>query len=80
MASASRRSGSSRRQPVRSSNVASLGYDEASSILEVEFNDGAVYRYFGVPSSEYSALLGARSIGRYLNTNIKRRYRYRKVR
>lgn len=30
------------RRPVRSSNVASVGYDESSSTLEVEFHGGRV--------------------------------------
>jgi hypothetical protein len=67
------------REPVRSSNVSSVGYDEHSQVLEVEFHTGAVYQYLGVPSSEFVALMRASSIGGYLNAHIKRRYRYRRI-
>jgi hypothetical protein len=68
------------RRPVRSSNIASVGYDAENSVLEVEFvNSGAVYQYFGVPQSVYEALMGARSHGGYFAANIKDTYRYRQV-
>ncbi|MFH1477361.1 MAG: KTSC domain-containing protein [Verrucomicrobiota bacterium] len=68
------------RQRVSSSNLRSVGYDAASSTLEVEFNSGGVYQYFNVPEAAYSALMRASSKGSYVNDNIKDRYRCRKVR
>ena len=44
--------------------------------LEVEFKNGSVYSYFDVPGGEYSNLVGAESVGKYLNQNIKNNYRY----
>jgi hypothetical protein len=68
------------RRPVRSSNVASVGYDESSSTLEVEFHGGRVYRYFGVPEQHFVALTaGVGSVWKYLNRNVKGIYRYRQV-
>jgi hypothetical protein len=67
------------RVPVTSSNVASVGYEQQSATLEVEFLDGAVYHYFDVPEAEFEGLLGAGSVGGYLNANIKGRYRYARV-
>jgi len=63
------------RIPVTSSNVASVGYDPVSMTLEVEFRSGGVYQYFDVPESVYQALVGASSVGQYLNANIKNIYR-----
>lgn len=68
-----------RREPVTSSNVAEIGYDEASSTLEVAFKNSGIYQYFDVPKKEYESLLGASSIGQYLNQNIKGKYRYARV-
>lgn len=68
------------RQRVSSSNVRSIGYDEASSTLEVEFNSGGVYQYYGVPESVYATLMRASSKGSYLNNHVKDRYRCRQVR
>lgn len=62
--------------PVSSSNVASVGYDAASMIVYVEFNDGSVYGYKGVPEHEYENLRNAASVGSYLNRNYKNVYPY----
>lgn len=64
------------RTPVSSSNIAAIGYDEDMQILEVEFKDGSVYQYSGVPLSEFEGIMNAASHGTYLNANIKRRYAY----
>lgn len=64
------------RVPVVSTNVVAVGYDLKSRTLEVEFKAGTVYQYFDVPEAEYRCLLGADSVGRYLNQNIKGSYRY----
>lgn len=68
------------RQRVSSSNVRSIGYDATNSTLEVEFNGGGVYQYYGVPETVYSALMRASSKGSYLNDHIKDCYRCRQVR
>jgi hypothetical protein len=67
------------RTPVSSSNIRSIGYDPDSSTLEIEFNDGTVYQYAGVPQDEFEGLMGAGSHGTYFNANIKKRYSYTKV-
>jgi len=69
-----------RRIPVSSSNLKSIGYDADTRILEIEFQTGAVYRYFQVPESEYRGLMNAASHGKYFHANIRNRYRYEKVR
>jgi hypothetical protein len=67
------------RTPVTSSNIRSIGYDPASSTLEIEFNSGAVYQYANVPQTEYDSLMSASSHGSYFSANIKGRYSYTKV-
>jgi len=67
------------RIPVSSSNVQSIGYDPASKTLEVEFNDGAIYQYHGVPQDTYDGFLRASSKGSYLHANIKNQYSYTKL-
>jgi hypothetical protein len=63
-----------------SGNIRSVGYDVDRGILEVEFHSGSIYQYSGVPEHEYKGLVSASSKGRYLNTHIKDRYTYIKVR
>ena len=64
---------------VDSSNVESVGYDENSSTLQVEFKNGGMYQYFDVPEDVFIGLRDADSVGKYLNANIKGTYRYSKV-
>ncbi len=52
-----------------------MGYDPLTAILELEFEKGAVYRYFMVPASTFEALRGAPSIGTFVNKFIKPRFR-----
>jgi hypothetical protein len=63
------------RLPVSSSNLAAVGYDPSTEVLEVEFiKNSSVYRYFGVPRHIYESLLAAPSIGQFFNAYIKDRY------
>lgn len=68
-----------KRQSVQSSNISSIGYDAASQTLEVEFLNGGVYQYFGVPQNVYQGIMAASSHGEYLAQHIKGHYRYSKV-
>lgn len=69
-----------KRTSVRSSNVASVGYDPDSATLEIEFNDGSVYQYFQVPECHFRGLTDAGSVGKYFHRHIKGAYRYEQVR
>lgn len=68
------------RIPVSSSNVASIGYDESTSTLEVEFLSGRIYHYYGIPKHVYESFIDADSKGKYLNNYIKKAgYSYARV-
>lgn len=65
---------------VRSSNIASIGYNPESRVLEIEFHDGAIYQYFDVPQRLHDGLMNASSHGSYFDANIKKaNFRYKKV-
>ncbi len=64
---------------VSSSNLNSIGYDEQSLTLEVEFKDGALYQYFDVPASVHQELMGASSVGQYFSQSIRNTYRYARL-
>ena len=64
---------------VESATLATVGYDEAQELLQLEFGSRAVYLYFGVPAAVYEALLGAPSKGRYFNGTIRGCYPYRQI-
>jgi hypothetical protein len=65
---------------VSSSNISSIGYDPTTQVLEVEFNDGSIYQYDGVPQSVYDDFINASSHGQYLHQHIKDVYPHRKIR
>lgn len=69
------------RSPVSSSNLASVGYDESSKTLEIQFHSGGIYQYYAVPFNVYNALINASSKGTYFDQFIKKGgYRFRKIR
>lgn len=68
------------RQPVESSMLRSAGYDPEREILELEFNNGRIYRYFGVPHEVLADLMAADSKGRYFLDEIDDLYPYLQVR
>jgi len=65
--------------PVQSSNMASIGYDSTTEILQVEFLNGSIYEYKNVSQSVYDGLMGASSHGSYFNHEIRNSYPYEKI-
>ena len=61
-----------RRESVSSRAIESVGYRKGT--LEIEFPDGDVYRYFGVPQLVFLQLLRAESMGAFFNERIRDRY------
>src|SRR6516165_1091586 len=47
------------RQSVQSTAIAKVGYSKRRHILEIEFVNGAVYRYLDIPVSESRELMSA---------------------
>ena len=62
------------REPVESSTLASVGYDAATFVLELEFRSGDVYQYLGTPNRIHCELIDAESKGRYFNQKIRDRF------
>lgn len=67
------------RQFVKSSEIRSVGYDPSAKVLEIEFNSGGIYQYFGVPEHLYTELMAASSHGTYFNQHIKNKFSYAKI-
>jgi KTSC domain len=66
--------------PVNSTVLASLAYDASGSILQLEFCNGAIYRYSAVPAAVYHSLLAADSKGSYFNREIRTRFPHSLIR
>ena len=69
-----------KRVPVESTALATVGYSKRLRALEIEFRNGAIYRYLDVDPELYEALLQARSKARFYDENIRRKYRSLHVR
>jgi hypothetical protein len=67
------------RQPVNSSDIASIGYDEAGETLEIEFKATGVYRYFSVSKNVYEEFARTPSPGKYFLQHIKGKYAWEKI-
>ncbi len=68
------------REPVHSTAIAKIGYSKHRHILEIEFVNGAVYRYLDVAPSVYRDLKSAESKARFYDSNIRSHYRSVRVR
>jgi hypothetical protein len=62
-----------------SSNLKSIGYDESSRIVEVEFQNGRIYQYYDVPLEIYRLFWRLPDKGSYFKSVIKAGYRYAEI-
>jgi hypothetical protein len=60
-------------QPVKSSHIKSIGWD--NNVLEVRFKNGSIYQYHGVPRADHVALMAAKSHGAHLKSDILGKYK-----
>src|ERR1017187_5418136 len=61
---------------VESTSLATVAYDDARKLLQLEFCSRAIYQYFGVPAAVHAALLRAPSKGIYFNRVIRGGFPY----
>jgi KTSC domain len=67
------------RQTVKSRILRSMGYDESTKILEIEFQTGLVYQYAGVPPKVYQELIRSDEIGKYFTDKVRNRFRTKQI-
>lgn len=58
--------------PVSSSNLNAVGYDYDTATLRIQFLNGGLYDYMGVPPEVYDELIAAISKGQYFDQTIKK--------
>ncbi len=68
------------RENVESTALISIGYSKRLRALELEFHDGSIYRYLGVPVGVFLELEAAESRAGYYNGRIRGKYRCLRVR
>jgi hypothetical protein len=62
------------RVPVSSRALRSIGYDAATECLQVEFKNGGLYEYLGVPPQVYDWLQRTPNKGAYVSHMITPKY------
>lgn len=70
------------REPVTSSNIKSIGWD--NQVLEVEFHNGDVYQYQGVSKAKHQKLMAedtrqGGSVGAHFHRHVRTKHGFRKV-
>ena len=68
-----------KRTAVESSNLVSVGYNEETKTLEIQFHSGGIYQYDDVEKEVYDELMSAESHGRYFMSQIRGAYSYDRV-
>lgn len=67
------------RLSVKSRILRSVGYDDSTKILEIEFHTGLVYQYSGVPPKVYADLMHSSEIGKYFSEKVRPRFQTKQV-
>jgi hypothetical protein len=61
---------------VESTVLSAVAYDAKQQLLELQFRDRAIYRYFNVPATVHAELMEAQSKGEFFNLAIRGHFRY----
>lgn len=64
---------------IRSTQIRSVGFSEKEEILEIEFVNGKIYKYFGFSAVKFKEFMNSRSKGQYFSQYILNKYRFEKV-
>lgn len=67
---------------VTSSQIRTMGHDEATETMRVEFHNGSSYLYSPVPAALFKEIVESESVGKAFNEKIKKKpdtYPYVKV-
>jgi hypothetical protein len=57
--------------PVKSSNLAAMGYDPYAQVMRVEFVSGPVYEYSNVLAEVFALLMNAESVGELFAMTVR---------
>ena len=68
------------REAIASAILSTAGYSKRLHVMEIEFCNGAIYRYLDVPADVYRSFMAAESKAQYYDWNIKGRYRAFRIR
>jgi len=64
--------------PLKSSNVASVGYDPATQEMQIKFTHGGIKTYLDVPPHTLTNIQQCRSPGAFVHNILKKSHREKK--
>jgi hypothetical protein len=64
---------------IKSSNLKKTEYDTNTKLLIVTFNNGMKYQYEDVPHQTYTKFRMSESQGKFFNSDISKKYKFKKV-
>jgi hypothetical protein len=67
------------RHAVKSVILRSVGYNDSTKILEIEFHSGLVYQYLGVPLKVYTDLMRSGEVGKFFSEKVRTQFRTKQV-
>ena len=68
------------RKRVNSGTIRSVGYEQSSRTLEIEFTSGSIYQYVNVPADVCRRFLAAPTLASFFRDNIEEEYTARRIR
>lgn len=64
---------------IESSNLVRTEYNTETKKLITEFKNGAIYEYDELPHDVYAKFRLSESQGKFFNSNISKKYKYKKI-
>ena len=64
---------------IESSNITRTEYDTATKKMIAEFKNGVRYEYEDVPHATYTKFRMSESQGKFFNSEISKKFKYKKV-
>ena len=68
------------RKRVNSGTLRSVGYDQSSRTLEIEFTSGSIVQYANVPAEVHRRFLAAPTLASFFRDSIEEDYTARRIR
>jgi hypothetical protein len=67
------------RKPVQSCILRSVGYDDTTKNMEIEFHSGLIYQYSGVPTKVHDDLMNSSAVGKFFADKVRSRFRAKQI-
>lgn len=65
--------------PVQSSHMRAVGYEPTSRTMHIQFHNGEVHEYTGVPQPFHDTMMSAESVGSFFHKNVKPFFNSRRI-